>query len=99
MSKHLSILVLCGGQSTEHDISLLSAKNVIERLDPKKYNVSVVKIAHDGAWHYFKNAEDYFSHSGDATRAPEGMNRRLYIHIIPGKKNPLYVDDKSIPVD
>src|SRR3990167_10078260 len=93
MTKKLSILVLCGGQSTEHDISLLSAKNVIERLDTDKYAVSVVKIAHDGVWHYFENPEDYFSHAKDA------MNRRPYIHIIPGKKNPLYIAEKPVPVD
>lgn len=89
----LSILVLCGGQSTEHEISLLSAKNVIERLDSNKYDVSVAKIEHDGRWKYFKNADDYFSHSGDT------MNRVSTMHIIPGEKNPFFIDAQSIKVD
>lgn len=88
MSKLLSILVLCGGQSTEHEISLLSAKNVIERLDPKKYHVCVVKITQEGAWQYFKNAEDYFS----AAHAE-------LMHIVPGQKNPFFVGQKNIAVD
>lgn len=88
VSNLLSVLVLCGGQSTEHDISLLSAKNVIERLDAKKYRVSVAKITHDGAWHYFKNAEDYFSHSHSHC-----------IHITPGAKHPFFVDENPINVD
>lgn len=88
MSKHLSILVLCGGQSTEHDISLLSARNVIERLDPKKYQVSVAKISQTGVWQYFKNADDYFSHT-----------HSQLMHIVPGKKNPFYVDEQSIFID
>lgn len=88
MSKLLSVLVLCGGQSTEHEISLLSAKNVIERLDPKKYHVSVVKISQQGEWHYFKNTEDYFSSS-----------HSHLMQIIPGKQNPFHIAEKEIPVD
>ncbi len=88
MSKLLSVLVLCGGQSTEHDISLLSAKNVIERLDPKKYQVSVVKISQQGEWHYFKNSQDYFS----------SVHSHV-MHIIPGQKNPFHIADKAISVD
>ncbi|OGT42850.1 MAG: D-alanine--D-alanine ligase A [Gammaproteobacteria bacterium RIFCSPHIGHO2_12_FULL_40_19] len=88
MSKHLSILVLCGGQSTEHDISLLSARNVIERLDSKKYQVSIAKISQDGTWYYFKNADHYFSDS-----------HTHLMHIVPGHKNPFFVGNDAIPVD
>lgn len=90
MTNLLSILVFCGGQSTEHDISLLSAKNVIERLDPQKYRVSVVKISQEGAWHYFKSPEDYFSHSHSHSHL---------MHIVPGQKNPLVVNGQEITVD
>ncbi|OGT47918.1 MAG: D-alanine--D-alanine ligase A [Gammaproteobacteria bacterium RIFCSPHIGHO2_12_FULL_38_11] len=83
MSKLLSILVLCGGQSTEHDISLLSAKNVIERLDKNKYAVSVAKIEHNGSWVFFKTADDFFSRS-----------RSHLMQIMPGDKNPF-----GVPID
>lgn len=86
--KPLSILVLCGGQSTEHDISLLSAKNVIEQLDSKKYVVSVAKITHNGAWYYFKNANDFFSHS-----------HSHLMHFVPGEKNPFFIGNSAIFVD
>lgn len=88
MINPLSILVLCGGQSTEHDVSLLSARNVIERLDLKKYDVSVAKIENDGRWLYFKSAEDYFSDSHVQA-----------MHIIPGQKNPFQCERGSIVVD
>lgn len=96
MPNLLSVLVLCGGQSTEHDISLLSAKNVIEKLDPKKYRVSVVKIEQDGVWHYFKNPEDYFSHArrDKSTSLPPNL-----IQIIPGNKNPFSANNQPVPVD
>ncbi|MCX7120919.1 MAG: D-alanine--D-alanine ligase [Gammaproteobacteria bacterium] len=88
MNNPLSILVLCGGQSTEHDISLLSAKNIIERLDKNKYSVSVVKINHDGQWLYFKNAAEFFSGAQSAL-----------MYIIPGDKNPFQTEDQAIHVD
>src|SRR3990167_6578392 len=88
MTNKLSILVLCGGQSTEHDISLLSAKNVIQKLDVQKYHVSVAKISQDGTWHYFKNAEDYFSHK-----------HAHLMHIIPGQKKPFIAESNAISVD
>src|SRR3990167_4279515 len=44
------VAVLCGGQSSEHEVSLESAKNVIAALDTTKYEISVVRIQHNGEW-------------------------------------------------
>jgi len=38
--KKLKIGVLFGGKSAEHDVSLLSAKNVINALDKTKYEIT-----------------------------------------------------------
>ena len=45
-----NLLVICGGQSEEHDISLLSAATVLRNLDPEKYNVKIVGITKTGRW-------------------------------------------------
>jgi D-alanine-D-alanine ligase len=42
--------VLCGGRSAEHEISLLSARFVIESLDPKRFVPVVVGIDKNGRW-------------------------------------------------
>jgi D-alanine-D-alanine ligase len=39
-----------GGRSSEREISLASARSVIEALDPKRYEVITVEIGHDGRW-------------------------------------------------
>jgi D-alanine-D-alanine ligase len=44
------LLVLCGGRSAEHEISLLSARNVIAAVDRSTYDVLVVGIGRDGRW-------------------------------------------------
>ncbi len=49
MKKH--ILLLCGGQSEEHEVSLRSAANVYKALDQTKFDISIVGIDHQGQWH------------------------------------------------
>ena len=43
---------LFGGRSPEHNISLLSASNVIENIDRDRYDVVLMAIDRDGVWHY-----------------------------------------------
>jgi D-alanine-D-alanine ligase len=45
-----TIAVMFGGQSGEHEVSLVSAQAVIAGLNPAKYNVLPVGIAKDGRW-------------------------------------------------
>jgi D-alanine-D-alanine ligase len=44
------IAVLAGGRSSEHEISLASARSVLEALDPDRYEVVTVAIGRDGRW-------------------------------------------------
>ena len=45
-----NIYVIYGGISLEHDVSLLSATNIINNLDRKKYNVYPVYVDRKGKW-------------------------------------------------
>ena len=49
MSK-LSVCILFGGMSPEHEVSLRSAESVLNNIDHNKYNVFPVGIAKDGDW-------------------------------------------------
>ncbi|MEO6654737.1 MAG: D-alanine--D-alanine ligase family protein [Pyrinomonadaceae bacterium] len=42
--------VIFGGRSGEHEISIRSAKTVIEQIDPEKYDVVPIAITNDGVW-------------------------------------------------
>jgi D-alanine-D-alanine ligase len=44
------VAVLMGGRSSEHEVSLASARSVVEALDPERYEVRAVEIARDGRW-------------------------------------------------
>ncbi len=48
--KKLRVGVLFGGRSGEHEISLLSAKEVIAAMDPKKYEVVPIGVTKQGKW-------------------------------------------------
>ncbi|MDO5717631.1 MAG: D-alanine--D-alanine ligase family protein [Tissierellia bacterium] len=45
-----NIYILCGGISAEHEISLMSAANIINNLDREKYNIYPVYITKEGVW-------------------------------------------------
>ncbi|HWZ92768.1 MAG TPA: D-alanine--D-alanine ligase family protein [Polyangiaceae bacterium] len=49
-SPKLRVAVLFGGRSAEHEISLLSARFVVESLDPDRYETVLVGIDKDGRW-------------------------------------------------
>jgi D-alanine-D-alanine ligase len=46
----LKVAILAGGRSSEHEISLASARSVLESLDPAEYDVVTVAIGRDGRW-------------------------------------------------
>lgn len=47
----LTVGVLFGGRSGEHDVSLCSAASVVSALDPAKYSVVAIGIDRDGRWY------------------------------------------------
>ncbi|WP_443136846.1 D-alanine--D-alanine ligase family protein [Mesorhizobium sp. ORS 3428] len=48
--KRLRIGVLFGGRSAEHDVSVLSATNVMLALEPAKYDAVPIFVTRDGQW-------------------------------------------------
>jgi len=64
MSKKITIGLICGGTSGEHEVSLISAFNIQAGLDREKYNVLLIGIDKKGAWflgrkpEFLENVED-----------------------------------------
>lgn len=46
-----TVAVFFGGRSPEHDVSVISALQTMDAIDPAQYNVLPVYIAPDGAWY------------------------------------------------
>ena len=50
MRGRLRVAVLAGGRSSEHEISLASARSVLEALDPERYETTAIEIDRRGCW-------------------------------------------------
>ncbi len=63
MSK-LRVGIIFGGKSSEHEVSLQSARNIVDALDQQRFDVTLLGIDKQGEWHindasnYLLNAED-----------------------------------------
>ncbi len=51
MSRKVRVGILFGGRSAEHEVSLQSARNVIEAIDRDKYEPLLIGIDKQGRWH------------------------------------------------
>ncbi len=56
--KKLSVCILFGGMSPEHEVSLRSAESVLNNIDKEKYNIFPVGITKKGSWILF-TGDDY----------------------------------------
>ncbi|MVA96798.1 D-alanine--D-alanine ligase [Nitratireductor sp. CAU 1489] len=73
-SSRLRIAVLFGGRSAEHDVSVLSATNVMRALAPARYDVVPIFITREGRW-LLSSFED---------GAPGQPSRGTQICLVPG---------------
>ena len=75
--KKLSVCILFGGVSPEHEVSLRSAESVLNHIDHEKYNVFPVGITKEGNWMFF-GGKDY-SELPAGTWLENPANRRAAI--------------------
>lgn len=45
-----NICIVYGGKSAEHDVSKLTAQNVLNAIDKERYLVDIIYITNDGLW-------------------------------------------------
>ncbi len=70
--KQRTIAVVFGGQSGEHEVSLVSAHAVMSTLDPTKYHVLPIGITKAGDWIVGSNALSQLVAQADPNMLPSG---------------------------
>ncbi len=50
LDSKLRLGLLFGGRSCEHEVSLMSARNIYQALDPDRFEVRLIGISKDGQW-------------------------------------------------
>ncbi|MDQ0509974.1 D-alanine--D-alanine ligase family protein [Ancylobacter amanitiformis] len=76
----LRLAVLFGGRSPEHDVSVMSATNVMLTLDPARYDALPVYVTREGAWLLSAFAEGRLARPETGTElclVPGGRGRLL----------------------
>ena len=81
--KKLSVCVLFGGISPEHEVSLRSAEFVLNNLNPEKFNVFPVGITKNGDWILYGGTDYSLLPSGEWQSHPD--NRRAAISPVRGQ--------------
>ena len=81
--KKLSVCILFGGMSPEHEVSLRSAESVLNHIDHSKYNVFPVGITRDGDWILYGGKDYSQLPTGEWKNHPN--NRRAAISPIRGQ--------------
>ena len=81
--KKLSVCILFGGISPEHEVSLRSAESVLNNIDKTKYNVFPVGITKDGDWILFGGKDYSMLPTGAWKTHPD--NRRACISPVRGQ--------------
>jgi D-alanine-D-alanine ligase len=51
LAKKIRVGILFGGKSAEHEVSLQSAKSIVEAIDREKYEVVMIAVDKEGQWH------------------------------------------------
>ena len=82
--------IIFGGKSAEHEVSLQSAKNIVEALDKEKFEPVLIGIDKEGNWHlnepsnYLLHAENpkliQLNKSNDAVAIVPGSKEAQIIH-------------------
>jgi D-alanine-D-alanine ligase len=50
VTEKIRVAIVAGGRSSEHEVSLASARSVLGALDPERYETTTIAIGRDGSW-------------------------------------------------
>ncbi|TGV79139.1 D-alanine--D-alanine ligase A, partial [Mesorhizobium sp. M00.F.Ca.ET.158.01.1.1] len=80
----MRVAILYGGRSAEHDVSRLSAANVLKAIDRTRYEVVPIAISREGRWLLQYSSEA----GGDGAGAPVSEDG-VEVALLPGGKGRL----------
>ncbi len=88
MKNKIKVLVIFGGRSGEHEVSVKSARSVIANIDKNKYQVIPLAIAKNGAWLTGPKVNQILQ-SGD--KVDQGVGESRLMPYVSSQQEPLVV--------
>ena len=98
MSNKIRVAILFGGRSAEHEVSLQSARNIINAIDQSKYDPVLIGIDRGGAW--FLNDDSISLLNADNPRLIALNQQNKSVSLVPGDRAGVLVglqESVSIP--
>ena len=93
------VAVLFGGRSAEHEISCISARSVIDALDPERTEVVPIGISRDGRWHRLSGPPALPSETGRMPEVTEGSGTEVELAAEAGSREIVAADGSREPID
>ncbi|MFJ4142396.1 D-alanine--D-alanine ligase [Pseudomonas sp. NPDC089734] len=88
-----SVAIVFGGQSSEHEVSLQSARNVINAIDRESYELTLIGIDKLGRWLRFDES-DYLLNASDPAKIRLSTSGSL-LALLPGSTDGQFVEVES----
>ena len=67
----IRVAVICGGKSSEHEISCISANGVLGAIDKNLFEVELIGITKTGKWLYLPADTSFLAQNGVLPSVPE----------------------------
>ncbi|MDB6142772.1 MAG: D-alanyl-alanine synthetase [Pseudomonas sp.] len=85
-----TVAIVFGGQSSEHEVSLQSARNVVNAIDRGRYDIILIGIDKSGRWLRFDEG-DYLLNAGDPAKIKLSAAGK-YLSLLPGSVGGQFVE-------
>lgn len=96
----VNVLLLAGGQSFEHQVSLLSASSIERNIDREAFNLMRIGVSKEGRWFYYDESTAWIENSGDAANvALAAGGREVLVKIGGDREGTFLVGDIELAVD
>lgn len=94
--KKIRVGIIFGGKSAEHEVSLQSAKNIVDAIDKEKFAVTLLGIDKNGNWHVYD--EDSYLKNADNPKRIELNESEDVVGIVPGLTEESFIHAKTAEV-
>lgn len=92
-----TVAIITGGKSPEHDVAIVSSRNIYKALDPAQYKIEVIGISRTGKWYHLES-QSLFEEKIDIGQS----EAHKLLCILPFDKHPIrYASniDKSLDIN
>jgi D-alanine-D-alanine ligase len=96
------VAVVFGGRSAEHEISVISARSVMDALDPDRYEVVAIGVTRDGRWQLMPTGPPALpvgGRSGELPGVAPGSGTQIALDQEPGSQTLVAEDGSRTAID